>query len=205
MTDAEIGAAYDARAAEYIALASGMAVADVALITGWRDATPGRLLDAGCGPGQWTGLLHDGHRDAQGVDLSAEFIAAARRRHPCLAFEIASFRRLPFPDASFGGVLAWYSLIHTPPADLPEVLRELARVLTPGGGLLIGFFDGEAGEPFPHAVTTAYFWRADVLASPLEDAGFALTATESRPRLPGEVSSRPHASVTAVRSRGGVR
>ncbi|MFS2241897.1 hypothetical protein [Microbacterium sp. OR16] len=58
-----VGAAYDARASEYIALLGDIAQTDArdrALIAAWRDATPGRLLDAGCGPGLWTRLLHDG-------------------------------------------------------------------------------------------------------------------------------------------------
>lgn len=198
----DIALAYDRRAAEYAELAGDieqMAETDRELIAAWRDATHGALLDAGCGPGHWTGFLHDGGREACGVDLSARFVAAARRRFPHVVFEVASIGDLPFEDASFGGVLAWYSLIHTPPADLPGMLDELARVLAPGGGILIGFFDGDAGEPFDHAVTTAYFWSAGALSGLLAAAGFAVTSHERRVRVRGEPSPRPHASVTAVR------
>lgn len=203
MTDEQIGAAYDARAGEYVALIGDIAQTDArdrALIAAWRDATPGRLLDAGCGPGGWTAFLHDGHRDVLGVDLSEEFIAHTRAMHPDLEFHQGSFAALPLADASLGGILAWYSIIHTPPEELPAILAEFARVVAPGGSILIGFFDGTPREPFDHAITTAYFWTPDALQPLLEQAGFTITSCERRERTPGEPSIRPHASVAATRT-----
>lgn len=202
MTDAGIAAAYGARAGEYIALAGDlqqMADADREVIAEWRDATQGRMLDAGCGPGHWSEFLHAGDRDVLGVDVSAEFTAHARSRYPNVEFLEGSFTELPVADASLGGILAWYSLIHTPPEHLPTVFAEFARLLAPGGSILIGFFDGTPREPFAHAITTAYFWSVDALVELFEPAGFTLTASEHRPRTDGEISARPHASLTAIR------
>ncbi|MEV7800627.1 class I SAM-dependent methyltransferase [Microbacterium foliorum] len=201
-TDAAIGSAYDARAAEYVELAGSieqMDARDAAVIAAWRDATPGRLLDAGCGPGHWTELLGRDGREARGIDLSAEFIATAKSRHPGIAFEVGSFRDLPLEEGAVGGILAWYSLIHTPPVELPEIFVEFGRVLAPGGSILIGFFDGEPREPFAHAVAPAFFWSADALAELLADAGFDLVSSETRGREQGEISARPHGSLVAVR------
>lgn len=198
--DAEIAAAYDARAAEYVALAGTIAqldARDAAVIAAWRDGTAGALLDAGCGPGQWTQLLARGEREARGIDLSAAFVASARRRHPGIRFDVGSFRDLPLEERSVGGILAWYSLIHVPPADLPEILAEFARVLVPGGSLLIGFFEGEPRERFAHAIAPAYFWSADALAAVLAETGLEVVSSESREREPGEVSTRPHGSLIA--------
>lgn len=202
MTDAEIAAAYDSRAAEYIEVAGGvdqMDAGDHDRIALWRDATPGLLLDAGCGSGIWTDVLHDGDREVVGVDISTEFLRAARERHPHLSFSSASFRALPFSDASIGGILAWYSLIHTPPGDVPLVLAEFARVVAPGGSVLVGFFDGPPRERFAHAIAPAYFWTAAALEPPLAGAGFTITQRERRDRRPGEVSKRSHGAVTAIR------
>lgn len=201
-TDAVIGSAYDARAAQYVELAGSieqMDARDAAVIAAWRDASPGRLLDAGCGPGHWTEFLGRDGREARGIDLSVEFIATATSRHPGIAFEVGSFRELPFDSGSVGGILAWYSLIHTQPADLPEIFVEFGRVLAPGGSILIGYFDGEPGEPFSHAVAPAFFWSADALAELLVDAGFELVSSETRGREEGEISARPHGSLVAVR------
>lgn len=202
-SDTKIAAAYDARAAEYLDLLGGieqMASGDRDLIARWRDATPDALLDAGCGPGHWTEFLHDGRRQVVGIDLSAEFLASARERFPHLRFLDGSFRDLPFADASLGGILAWYSLIHTPPADIALVLAEFARVLSPGGSFLLGFFDGEPGEQFAHAVAPAWFWSADALADVLGAVGFDVVERERREREPGEASRRAHGALTAIRA-----
>jgi len=198
-----IAAAYDERAAEYIAVGgqlSQMEPRDVAAIRSWRDGTEGALLDAGCGPGHWTAVLAENGREARGIDLSREFVASARRSHPGIPFETSSFHALSIADASLGGILAWYSLIHTPPTDVPAVLREFARALRPGGSLLLGFFDGEPAESFSHAVTTAYYWSTEALGILLVDAGFEVVSSEQRTRAPGEMSARPHGALIARRS-----
>ena len=207
-SDAAIAAAYDARAAEYVALAGEveqMDARDAASIARWRDDTPGLLLDAGCGPGHWTAFLAEGDREVRGVDLSAEFVETARRRHPDIAFDLGSFRELPFANGAVGGILAWYSLIHTPPDDLPAILDEFARVLAPGGRLLLGFFEGGPREAFAHAVAPAHFWSAEALGELVQDAGFELVSGERRARMPGEVSARPHGSLIARRREGRFR
>lgn len=202
----EVAAAYDRRAAEYVALVGAVEQLDprdAATIAAWRDTTTGPLLDAGCGPGLWTRFLRDGGdgepRDVTGVDLSGELLAAARELHPGVPFVQGSFLALPQESASLGGILAWYSVIHTPPAEVSAVLAEFARVLAPGGTLLLGFFAGEPREPFAHAVTTAYFWSTAALTPLLAAAGLTVSWSEVRGRSAGEVSARPHGALIARR------
>lgn len=184
MTEEVVRAAYGVRAAEYIEKFGSidqMHEADRRLIARWAAGlSTGPVLDAGCGPGHWTAYLDGlGHR-VVGLDLTAEFIDHARARFPNLTFRIGSLGSTDLADQSVGGVLAWYSLIHTPPDGLPALLREFRRILRPGGGLLLGFFDGIAGESFPHAVTTAYFWSVDALSTALERAGFSVDGSKHR-------------------------
>lgn len=200
--DAAIAHAYDGRAEEYVSVGGSleqMDEQDRAVIAHWRDATVGALLDAGCGPGHWTAFLHDGHRTVSGVDLSQALLVSARSRFPQVSFERASFRSLPLEDGALGGILAWYSLIHTPPADIPAALAEFARVIEPGGSLLIGFFDGEAREEFAHAVARAFFWSADALAPLIDAAGFEVVSHERRERTAEEISRRAHGHLVARR------
>ena len=184
MTMTEIGAAYDGRAAEYIDLfgtIDKLAERDRETITTWRDSTTGPLLDAGCGPGLWSQeLTTGGARDVVGLDASAEFVAAARARYPDVSFQRADLAALPLQDRSVGGILAWSSIIHTPPVDLPAILAEFARVLTPGGSALIGFFDGEPGAAFDHAVHTAYYWSAEALRDLLAPHGLVVEQASAR-------------------------
>lgn len=201
--DGDVARAYDDRAQEYVRAAGTleqMDERDRLVIERWRDETSGALLDAGCGPGHWTALLQEGSRPVSGIDVSAALLASARARFPLVSFAQASFRAVPVEDAALGGILAWYSLIHTPPVDLPDVLREFARVLAPGGSILIGFFEGQARAPFDHAVAPAFFWSAEALAAELSSAGFEVVARERRDRTPDEVSRRAHGHVIARRS-----
>lgn len=88
--------------------------------------------DVGCGPGHLTAMLHDLGLDAFGLDLSPAMIDHARRAHPELRFGEARMEALPVEDGTLGGVLAHYSMIHTPPGELPALLTEQVRVLAPG-------------------------------------------------------------------------
>lgn len=192
-----VGRAYDARAREYVELFGDeerLAGADRDLVVRWRDSTRGLLLDAGCGPGQWTALLGHGGRRVLGLDVSERFLAHARDVHPGATFVRGSLHALPLADGSAGGVLAWYSTIHVEPEALPGTFDELRRVLSPGGSLLLGFFGGPPAEPFAHAVTTAYFWSADALGTLLVDAGFVVVEHHRR----REEGFRPLCSLVAV-------
>ncbi len=140
-----------------------------------------RAADVGCGPGHLTAMLRDLGLDAFGLDLSPAMIDHARRAHPALRFDEARMEDLPVEDGALGGVLAHYSMIHTPPGELPALLAEQARVLAPGGLLLVSFFgtDGTDGpEPvrFDHKVTPAYSWPVDRFAESLAGAGFVTFA-----------------------------
>lgn len=197
-TACRVAAAYDFWADPYTELfgeVDALAPEDRALILRWARSRTGPLLDAGCGPGTWTRFLAQ-RRPAPviGLDLSARFLAIARAREPASLVVRGSLGSLPFPTGSLDGVLAWYSLIHTPPTQLDVVLAELRRVLRVGGSLLVGFVDGTAGEPFDHRVTTAYAWTCEALGARLGAAGFAVQEAHRR----RDDGVRPHADLVAV-------
>ncbi|MGV9412262.1 class I SAM-dependent methyltransferase [Nocardia sp. NPDC003693] len=147
------------------------------------------VAEVGCGPGRITNHLHRAGLDVFGLDLSPEMIRLARIEYPGLRFEVGSMERLELPDAALGAIVAWYSIIHLPPARVPAVLTELARVLRPGGHALFAFqaADGVTGvQPYEHRVTTSYRWAPDTLAVALQDAGFAVTARIQRVARPDE-------------------
>ncbi|WP_375425814.1 class I SAM-dependent DNA methyltransferase [uncultured Friedmanniella sp.] len=198
MSVSDVGAAYDERAAEYVELFGSLdqlVEADRALVDRWRDSTSGRLLDAGCGPGQWTEILRQGAREVLGVDLSEQFLTVGRRRRPTVPFLRASLAALPLRSGTVGGVLAWYSVIHTSPDALPSLLAELRRVLRSDGSLVLGFVDGDSGQSFDHTVITAYSWSVDAMSSLLDDAGFEVVEHHQRP--PVGRRSRAHAALVA--------
>ena len=140
----------------------------------------GRVADVGCGPGHVTAHLHGLGVDAFGVDASPAMIGIAREANPGLRFEIGSMAALDIEDGALGGVLSRWSIIHTPPRDVPAVLAEFSRVLAPGGQLLIEFpaTDGPDHETqaYDHTVVTAYRWSPDHFATLLREHGLTETA-----------------------------
>lgn len=180
---ADVTEAYSRRAAEYTELLGSMDAvhaADRQLIDSWAEMVSGPVLDAGCGPGHWTKYIADRGIDVRGIDLVPAFIEHARATHPGIRFDVGSIDHLEEPDHFFGGVLSWYSTIHHHPSRIAEPIAEFARVLRPGGALVLGFFDGSAIEEFDHAVTLAYRWPASELQSILEAHGFEVLETYRR-------------------------
>jgi SAM-dependent methyltransferase len=73
-----------------------------------------------------------------GIDVSAPVVAAARERYPVLELVQADVRDLPFADGSFAAVLSNSTLDHFETVEeIDRALRELRRVLVPGGRLLV--------------------------------------------------------------------
>ncbi|MFJ5228975.1 class I SAM-dependent DNA methyltransferase [Kitasatospora sp. NPDC088391] len=147
-----------------------------------REAGGGPVADVGCGPGHVTAHLHGLGLDAFGVDLSPGMVAVARRDHPGLRFEVGTMTALDLPDGSVAGLLAFWSLIHLPDAELPTALGEFRRVLRPGGPLLLGFHvgdgsrvkaEGYGGHPMKVRVHRR---RPEQVAALLREAGFTVEA-----------------------------
>jgi SAM-dependent methyltransferase len=102
------------------------------------DALPfyrGRVLDLGCAFGFSTRMLAGRGYETTGVDNSLGYIIRARRRHPAGTYLLASAETLPLEDKSFDGVLCLDVLEHV--ADQQAVIREIRRVLRPGGTLIL--------------------------------------------------------------------
>lgn len=95
----------------------------------------GAALDAACGTGRHTAYLQELGHDVVGVDSSPEMLAQARKRLPEVDFHETGLHPLPLPDNAVDTVVCALALTHIP--DLAPVLAEFARVLRPGGNLVI--------------------------------------------------------------------
>ena len=128
---------------------------------------PGQqVLDVGCGTGTLAvalakRVLPGGW--AAGVDASSEMIAVAKakgvRAKIDVHFEVAAAQKLPFADAMFDAVTTSLTIHHVPEADRLMAVRELLRVLRPGGQLLIAEFQAPT-RPISKAMTRHLFGHA---------------------------------------------
>ena len=104
------------------------------------DLRNAHVLDVGCGDGVLVCAAGSRGADATGLDSDPAMLAAARMRagraHVRAAFVEGRIERLPFVDASFDVVIAVAVLCFV--ADASGAVREMARVLRPGGRLVLG-------------------------------------------------------------------
>jgi ubiquinone/menaquinone biosynthesis C-methylase UbiE len=126
----QVSAGYDAEAG------GGLFAADEPVVAEYlASREPGVALDAACGTGRFAEFLAKrGHR-VIGVDSSPDMLARARRRVPEAEFHVAELGRLPLPDDCVDVIVCALALEHVPRLD--PVLAEFARVLRPGGDLVI--------------------------------------------------------------------
>jgi SAM-dependent methyltransferase len=144
----DVRESYDSAAeayAEHLATELERKPLDRHLLNRFAEETRGRGLvaDVGCGPGHVARYLHEQGVSVVGIDLSAKMVEVAGRLHPGLSFQVGDMRQLDLPDAALAGVVAFYSIVHFEPAELPSILFELRRTLAPGGLALVSFHIGD--------------------------------------------------------------
>ena len=143
----------------------------------------GPICDLGCGPGQIARYLHR-RRGVKtlGVDLSPKMVAEAQRLNPEIHFHQGDMLALPDEDNSWGGIAAFYCIIHIPREQVVDALREMKRVLKPGGLLLIAFHIGteikHLDEWWEKPVNVDFaFYLPDEMEGWLKEAGYELVET----------------------------
>ncbi|PRX52828.1 ubiquinone/menaquinone biosynthesis C-methylase UbiE [Nonomuraea fuscirosea] len=124
MTDAE---AYERGFARLSSYTVGPLLARVAASRG------SRLLDVGCGTGVVTAAALAIGAEVTAVDADPGMVTLTARRHPAATVRPAALPELPFADQQFDVIAGNFIINHVP--DAAEALRELRRVLRPGGAI----------------------------------------------------------------------
>jgi SAM-dependent methyltransferase len=142
----------------------------------------GPICDLGCGPGQIARYLQRNGVNSLGVDLSPKMVAEAQRLNPEISFHQGNMLALPDPDNCWGGIAAFYCILHIPRTRAVDTLRETKRVLRRNGLLLITFHTGEdikhLDEWWEKPVNLDFaFYQPDEMGAWLKQAGFLLEET----------------------------
>jgi SAM-dependent methyltransferase len=141
-----------------------------------------------------TGWLTAHGAPAVGIDLSSAMIAIAKKEHPGARFRRGDLLDLPAGDGEFGAVVAFYSIIHLEPGELPSAFAEMHRVLRPGGLALVSFHRGSEvrhrDEWWGQQVDVDFrFLQTRDVAAALEGAGLPVQARLERASYPAEVET----------------
>ncbi|WP_405885302.1 methyltransferase domain-containing protein [Streptomyces sp. NBC_01136] len=206
---AAVRESYDTVAADYFAQVKSPAELDPlsrAMLAAFaevvRTADAGAVADLGCGPGLVTAYLAELGVSTFGIDLSPAMVELARQAHPDLSFTVGSMTALAIEDNELGGILAYYSVHHTPPELLPVVFTEFRRTLAPGGCLMLAGYVGADEHLRPtqayggHPVSyQSYLLPPDRMVELLDQAGLVVTARLLQE--PGEGTKRTVATLLA--------
>lgn len=169
----------------------------------------GPVADVGCGPGQVARYLAERGMPALGIDLSPEMVAVARRLSPSISFAQGDMLALDAEEGAWGGIVAFYAIVHLAPEEVSRAFAEFGRVLRPGGLLLVAFHVGDEvvrrddlwGEPV--ALDFRFFATAEIERR-LGEAGFAVEVRIERQPYPGAEHPSRRAYLLARKPEGGV-
>lgn len=140
----------------------------------------GVACDLGCGPGQVAQYLRGRGIRVCGVDLSQGMLRRARRLNTDIDFYQQDMRALSVADHTWAGIVAFYAIVNLSLAEVDRSLREMFRVLQPGGRLLLAFHLGDDApqiedDIWGSGVSLEFtFFRASTVLDYLRDAGFQI-------------------------------
>ena len=172
MNDSTISV-YDDKAADYARLTATLHEQPEMEAFGALLPAGARLLDLGCGPGQYAEWFAARGFQVEALDGSGEMVALAAAR-PGVSARQGRFEDLP-TEPTYHGIWANFSLLHLPRAALPAQLSRMKGALRPAGLLHLGMKLGSGEGPDRLGRFYAY-WSEDELEALLLEAGFTITA-----------------------------
>jgi ubiquinone/menaquinone biosynthesis C-methylase UbiE len=166
-----------------------------------------RVLDAGCGTGvPTTRQLTDAGAKVTGIDISPVMLELARRNVPEATFVEMDTIDITPALGEFDAVVAFFSLLMLPRAEIPQALARLREVLVPGGWLTLGMVEADIDDvPIPFIGTqvrvTGYI--RDELREVVGGAGFDVLEESSLSYAPTSAEVPPEIQLTLCCQRNG--
>jgi ubiquinone/menaquinone biosynthesis C-methylase UbiE len=167
----------------------------------------GEVCDMGCGPGQVARYVRDAGATVFGLDLSPRMLEEARRLNPDIPFRQGNMLALELQDERLAGIAAFYAIVNIPQKSLPFVFREMARVLQPGGLLLLAFHIGDEtlheDELWGQPISMDFFlFQTSAIRRHLKAAGLVIEEVIEREPYPPDVEYQSRRAYIFARKPG---
>jgi len=145
-----------------------------------------KILDIGCGNGNFSKYISEKGFECEGIDLSPEMLRIAKERIPGIKFTLKDMRKLDYEAESFDGLLVAYSLIHIPSDQIVSTLQGFRKILKSEGIILLITQKGEpdkvVDEPLKEGEKIFInFFTKERLTGFLEKSGFKIVYQEEKP------------------------
>jgi ubiquinone/menaquinone biosynthesis C-methylase UbiE len=155
-----------------------------------------KVLDVGCGPGQFTKYMIGKGLKVEGIDLSEKMLEIAKSYVPNGKFKLMDMRKLLYKANTFDGLLAAYSLIHIPSKEISDTLKGFRKILKDKGYMLLITQKGKPDKIVPEPLKQGekifinYFTKSR-LNKYLTTSGFFRRAQdEVKTNDPGSISNK---------------
>ncbi|MGJ5621597.1 class I SAM-dependent methyltransferase [Sulfitobacter sp. MF3-043] len=169
---------WDARAGTYNDFTGQVTTQAIPMLLAMAETAPGkRILDLCCGTGRAAGAAGALGAHAEGIDVSAAMVDAARAAFPTVVFDVGDAEFIPRENHSYDAAICSFGLMHVGSPD--ALLSEMARVLKPGGRVALSHWIGPPESPLFRIVFGTMMKLADMSVVPPSPPPFALSTEEA--------------------------
>ncbi|GAA4518948.1 class I SAM-dependent methyltransferase [Actinoallomurus oryzae] len=168
-----------------------------------------RILDAGCGTGSPTARqFADAGHSVVGIDISEEMLRLARRDVPEAEFLHRPIEELDASLGEFAAVVAFFSLLMLPRAEIPLALKNIHDLLEPGGHFVLGMVEADLDDTpiqFLGSPVRVSGYMRDELVALVAEAGFEVTELRHLTYAPASAELLPEVQLFLFCRRDGLR
>lgn len=170
--------AWDVRAATYDNFTGQVTTGAIPTLLALAETAPGKhMLDLCCGTGRVAGAASALGAVADGLDISSAMIDRAKAAFPSIPFEVGDAETIPRETGHYDGVICSFGIMHI--GNTEAMLKDVARVLKPGGRVALSHWIGPPASPLFRIVFGAMQQFADMSVVPPAPAPFALSTEEA--------------------------